>query len=524
MPVRDAGVVVVGAGHNGLICAAYLARAGVDTVLLEARDDVGGCAATVSDLGARFNICNCDHSLVRAMPFMEDLDLAAHGLRYLEADPSYVYLGFDSAPPWLFFTDSHATIESIARHRPAQARAYERYLQQARPVAEMLLELTSAQASTPKMLQAMLARRGKGAARLARWSRASALDVLRSFFDDDALVMPAMSTGPTVWGVPPDAKGTGLAASLYALRHLVKTGRPVGGSGALTDAVASSFAAAGGRLRCGTAATGFIWDEKGDAVRGIRLADGAEITADAVVVASDSRPVALDWMGAVRGRSARRFVTRARRETPPEGYESKIDAVVTRTPLYTALEKAGLHDLFEGRDPNESTFVVSPSVAELAEAHRLRALGQVAPQPTFISNVPSVLDPAMCSGDGHHVLSLEVLFTPYSLQGGWQDSTEPARWLNVWSSLLQPGYLDAVDRHRSMTPDRYEREFYMQRGYSPAYAASPVATMMGRRRELSRHRGPVRRLFLSGAGTFPGAGIWGAAGRNTAHAVMESLP
>ena len=142
----------MGAGHNGLVCAAYLARAGVDTLLVEARAEVGGCASTVSDLDARFNICSCDHTLVRVMPFMEDLDLAAHGLRYLEADPTTVYLGYDSSPPWLFFHDRERTIESIGRNRPSQAHAYRRYLADARPVAELTLEMSTAPASTPGML------------------------------------------------------------------------------------------------------------------------------------------------------------------------------------------------------------------------------------------------------------------------------------------------------------------------------------------------------------------------------------
>ena len=78
--MNDAEVIVVGGGHNGLICAAYLARAGVQTVLLEARDSVGGCASTVNDLGARFNICACDHSLIRALPLIDELDLVHYGL------------------------------------------------------------------------------------------------------------------------------------------------------------------------------------------------------------------------------------------------------------------------------------------------------------------------------------------------------------------------------------------------------------------------------------------------------------
>ena len=519
--MSDTDVVVVGGGHNGLICAAYLARAGVATMLVEARDEVGGCASTVSDLDARFNICSCDHTLVRAMPFMEDLDLAAHGLRYLEADPATVYMSYDGSPPWLFFNDSERTIESIGRHRPSEAAAYRRYLDDARPVAELSLEMSTGPASTPRMLARLLARRGRGGVRLLQWSRASALDVMRSYFDDEAVVMPAMSNGPTIWGAPPDAPGTGMAGMLFAMRHMVKTGRPVGGSGALTDALAASFIAAGGRLSCGTPVVGLLGDGRGG--RGVRLVDGTEVVAGAVVATCDPAPVATHWLAEPHRARARRFVGRARSQAPGDGYQSKIDAVITDIPRYPALEGSALLDLFEDRDPAQSNFVISPSAEDLAEAHRLRPLGRVAERPTMMANAPSVLDPSMRSRDGHHVLSLEALFTPYNLEGGWEGSAEPARWLKLWSSLLQPGFLDSIDRYRTMTPDRYERELFLARGYTPSYAGSPLASLFGRRPELSRYRAPVPGLFLSGAGTYPGAGIWGASGRNTATAVLRTL-
>ncbi len=86
----DYGAIVIGAGHNGLICAAYLARAGIPTLLLEAREEVGGCASTVDALGARVNICNCDHVVFRTTPVLDELGLAEHGLRYLDVEPAQV--------------------------------------------------------------------------------------------------------------------------------------------------------------------------------------------------------------------------------------------------------------------------------------------------------------------------------------------------------------------------------------------------------------------------------------------------
>ena len=515
--MSDADVIVVGGGHNGLVCAAYLARAGLDTLLVEARDSVGGCASTVSDLGARFNICNCDHTLVRAMPLMEELALADHGLSYLEAHPSFVGLSWHGADPWMIFPDSDRTIDSIAYTRPAEADGYRRYLKDALPVARLIVEMAKSQTTTPRMIGTVFENRARGLATLQRWSRASVCEIFSRYFSDEALFMPAISTGPTVWGVSPESPGTGLAAALYALKHVVPTGRPEGGSGALTDALRRSFEAAGGQARCGLAVAGVI--STGRVVTGVRLVDETELFAPRVVTACDPRLVGAEWVDADTRRTAR-FVSRSRNEGVTEGYESKVDAVITDVPRYTALDD--VLDQFDGHDPNDSTYVISPSLTELAEAHRLREQGRVSPHPTILTNVPSVLDPSMITDDGHHVLSLEALFTPYSLRGGWERSDEPQRWLDVWSDLVQPGFSDSVIRYRAMTPDRYEREFHLPKGHPPAYSGSPLASLLGRRREVSRYRTPVKGLFVSGAGTYPGGGIWGASGRNAAAAVLRA--
>lgn len=516
---HDAEVLVVGGGHNGLICAAYLARAGMDTLLVEARETVGGCASTVDALGARFNICNCDHTFIRAMPLLDELHLADHGLRYLEGESSYLHLFHDQAAPWPFFSDQEKTLAGLAVSYPDEVGNYRRYLAEAMPVAELVLDMTRSRTTLPAMAKTALGRKAKGVATLLKWSRMSALDVLQSYFDDWHVVLPAISTGPTVWGVPPQTPGTGMAALGYATRHLIRTGRPEGGSGALTDAVAQSYAEAGGRTQTSAIVSRLL--AEGDEVRGVELRSGERLTAPVVVTACDPSQVLLEWIGEVPTR-ARKTMKRYRDEPLHEGYESKIDAILDDRSELVGMD--ALSERFPTTDWLEPTAVVSPSLDELAQAHKLRSQGMVAESPTILMNIPSVLDPTMRPGGpdtARHILSLEMLFTPYSFPGGWPNSAEPRRWFDVANRFWEPHLKPADDEWRAMTPDIYESDFHMPRGHAPSYVASPLSTLLGKAPEVSRYRSPIKGLYLSGAGTWPGAGIFGAPGRNAAQAVLD---
>lgn len=512
-----ADVVVVGAGHNGLICAAYLARADIDTLLLEARPDVGGCASTVTDLDARFNICNCDHSMVRGMPIADELDLASYGLRYLEPAVSGINRFHDGSDPWVFLHDVDAHLEVLSQTHPHAIAGYRRYLADAIPVAELALSIARTRPSLGAMTGTVLRRKAAGATRLLRWARTSQAEVMARYFDDWHLVMPAVTSGPTVWGAPHTAPGTGTAAALYATRHLIKSGRPVGGSGALTDSIRASFEAAGGNTRCDSRVDRLL--VRDGAVVGVRLDDGTEISAGRVVAACDPQRVFVDWLDAVPPR-AQKLVDDWRSRPTHDGYESKIDVVLDGLPTWRGSDQ--LAALVGGADLLAPTTLVNPSPDQIDEAHRLRAQGRVHAQPSMMVNVPSVLDPDMQPHAGQHVLSLEVLFTPYALEGGWPGSSEPARWLEVLDGFMEPGTL-RIDRWRAMTPDRYEAEFSMHRGHTPSFAAPPLVAFLGRQRETTRYRTPIDGLYLSGAGTFPGAGVFGASGRNAADAVAHDV-
>jgi phytoene dehydrogenase-like protein len=515
---RTAQAIVIGAGHNGLICSAYLARSGHDVLLLEARSEVGGLASTVSDLGARFNICNCDHNMIRANPLLEELDLASHGLSYLEPEPSFINMFWSGDSPWLSYFDIDRMLAGLAESRPTQVDGYRRYLRDALPVAELLVEIASVRPTSRSLIAAVLRKRANGAATLLKWSRSSAVDVLRTYFTDDTMVMPALAVGPTVWGAPPDARGTGLAAAGYAMRHTVHTGRPVGGSGALTDAVRDCFTSSGGTVRCNTRVDSLLVES--GAVIGVVLDDGSQLLADLVIAACDPRVVLGEWVTG-EGKRARQTTARWRNEPVRDGYESKVDAVVDALPRYLALD--GLEQQLHGAHALQPTTVIAPNYDDLMEAHRLLPEGRVAENPTLLVNFPSVLDPAMLTDRGHHIMSLESLFTPYAVKGGWPGSGEPLRWMEKWAELVQPGYLDHVIDWRAMTPDKYEAEFEMHRGHTPSYAESPLTALFGRKRELTRYDSPIPGLMLTGAGTYPGAGVWGASGRNASAVASRRL-
>lgn len=498
-------MIVAGAGHNGLTCAAYLARAGMSVLVLEARSEVGGCASTVDALGARVNVCNCDHVMVRASGIVEELELERHGLRYLGVDPAQISLVAGEAP-WSLFHDVEDTLASLSRTQPREVEGYRRYVEEAIPVARLILALARSPA-TPGYAARTLARmRGRGATTLLAWSRRSTADVLRSYFRSDALIAPAATTGPAVWGLPPSAPGTGLGALGYAFRHVIEVGRPRGGSGALTAALAGAVRAAGGEIRTGAEVAEVLLTA--DRVRGVMLTTGETVAADTVVAACDPRPVLLCWLREPPPRAAR-MLARWRRRSQPAGYESKLDAVVATPPRLRGVDASLV-----------GTGVLSSDVAGLDAAHAAMSAGGVAPRPPMLLGIPSILDESLRTAQGEHVLSLEVLFTPYAIRAGWGASSEPERWLELLAEACEPGFLEGMRRFRTVTPVGYETDFHLPRGHAAAFPRSPLAALAAPDRELTRYQTPVPGLFLTGAATFPGAGIWGASGRNAARVVL----
>jgi phytoene dehydrogenase-like protein len=257
-------------------------------------------------------------------------------------------------------------------------------------------------------------------------------------------------------------------------------------------------------------------------VRGVAFTDGTEVTAPIVVSACNPHETFLAWLRNPPA-SAQPLIDRWRAIPHDQGYESKIDAIVSAPPRLRALESLEALGLVD--QPLNATTIISPSLAEIHRGFGLMASGQVLPNPGMFLNMPSMVDPSMAP-PGKHVFSLETLYTPYSLRGGWPESPEPRRWLERFASLTGPnltgpGFLDTIDDWRAMTPDRYEREFHLPAGHATSFSGGPLAALRNANPELTRYQTPIEGLYLTGAATFPGAGVWGASGRNAALTVLK---
>jgi phytoene dehydrogenase-like protein len=215
------------------------------------------------------------------------------------------------------------------------------------------------------------------------------------------------------------------------------------------------------------------------------------------------------WLKNPPARAAN-LVRRWEQSQPGEGYESKIDAVVTSVP------RLADHDVVA------STIVISPSVAEMHRGAQLMQEGRTMPRMALLANSPTVADPSLAP-DGRHVFSLEALFTPYSFTDGWRSRAEPERWLRQWAQVANDDFMDSIIDWRVVTPEEYETRFHLPRGHATSFAGGPLSAFLGTDPELTRYHTPIKGLYLTGAATFPGAGVWGASGRNAARAIIREM-
>ncbi len=514
--------IVIGAGHNGLACAWHLARAGRKVLVLEAASDVGGAAVTRA-FAPGFRVSACAH-LLRSFPaaLIEEMALAKHGLRFATtAMPTHALR--EGAPALRVQARS---ISDAGDGSAADAAAYAGFRQRMDRYATVLGSLM--QTTPPRLtlnegadrlsmlkLGWQLRRLGReGMRELLRIGGMNAFDLFDDHFESAAL--KGALAFDAVLGAEhgPRAPGTVLTwlqrLAGEANAGAVGLAQPVGGVGALAQAMAAAARAAGAEIRTGARVAQVIVE--GDKACGVQLAGGESLRADSVISNADPRTTLFGLLGT--GHLDTGLVRKIRHHRA-SGRVAKLHLALDALPAFTGLDAQALG----GR------LLVSPSMDYLERAFNPCKYNQIPAEPALEITLPTLNDPGLAP-PGRHVMSVIVQFVPYDL-GPDPAAANAARATllhNVLAVLERhaPGLRSHVEASELLTPVDLEHAFGMTGGHWHHGALSFDQFFFNRPVPgLQRYRAPVQGLYLCGAGSHPGGDLMGIAGRNAARQVLD---
>lgn len=517
--VRKFDCIVVGGGHNGLVCATYLARGGRSVVVLEAADRVGGAAVT-REFAPDFRVSACAH-LLHLMPesLVRELRLDSHGLRLAADRMPTSALSVDGAPLRI---DSENTA-ALYQCSPRDATAFPGYaalLQRLARALQPIFETAPPRLGTDSWQDRFaLARLGLRLRRLGRRDMRELLriggmcvqDLLDEHFETPLLkgalgfdAVLGSNFGPrspgSVFTLLYRMAATGAAGGSLAL--------PEGGLGALSAALAKAAIAAGVVIRT-EAPVGRILVQE-DRAAGVILQSGEPVLAASVISSADPKTTFLRLLGSeYLDTGFVRRVTHLR----ARGLAAKLHLALDRLPQFSGLDTNGLR----GR------LLLAPSLEYVERAFNHAKYGEFSAAPILEITVPSVADSTLAPA-GKHVLSAVVQYVPYQLAAGsWEQEKE--RLTNLVIGILEshaPGLRESVCGAELLTPADIEKEFRISGGHwHHAELALDQFLMVRPVPGAAQYRTPLEGLFLCGAGSHPGGGVMGLAGRNAARQVMS---
>ena len=521
--MRSYDSIIIGGGHNGLVCAAYLARAGRKVLVLERRERVGGAAMTEEVFpGFRFSVFSYVVSLLRP-EIIRDLELPKHGLHILPLESTITPLeNGDYLGQW---NDHDQNRRELARHSLRDAEAYDEFGLMLHQMARAIKPLLGMAPPDPTSLSfanlsgmAELARhfRGLGEKRfptLHKLLTMSSADFLDEWFENEALKATKSASGIIGTMLGPRSPGTAYVLLHHYMGELDGVfrawGFAKGGNGSVSAAIAAAAQAAGAEIRC-NAPVANVLVSRGRA-KGVVLEGGEEIRAKIVVSGADPRRTFMQLVGERHlpdefVESIQRFRFR--------GSSAKVNLALGELPDFTCLP---------GRGPHlRGAFSISPSVAYLERAYDDAKYGEISRRPYLDIVIPSMLDPAMAP-PGKHVMSIFVQYAPYHVNGGWTDARREALGDAVVDTLAQyaPNLKGAILHRQVVTPADIERVVGLTEGnifqgelsLQQMFFLRPVPAW-------AKYRTPLAGLYQCGAGTHPGGGVMGASGRNAARAIL----
>jgi phytoene dehydrogenase-like protein len=540
MPDQDYDAIVIGGGHNGLVAAAYLARAGRRALVLERRHVLGGAAVTEEIVpGFRFSVASYVVSLLRP-EIIRELDLARHGLEILPLDGTFTPLPAGAAaragiegPDYLWRVNHHGrTIRELRRWSKRDAEAYEEY---GRLMVEMARFIKPVLGLVPPNVGPLDPRGWLGVAAIARQfaklpelqqagfvqlMTMSAGDFLDQWFETDALKATMSASG--IIGTFQGIRSPGTA---YVLLHhymgeidgaFRAWGLPRGGTGAISNAIASAAREAGADIRT-EASVARIMVRDGRAT-GVVLDSGEELQAPHLISTVDARRTFLGLLE--KGSLEPAFEADVGR-IRYRGSSGKVNLALDALPSFTALPGAGEH--------LRGAISISPSMEHMERAYDDAKAGRFSRRPYMDIVIPTLLDPSMAP-PGKHVMSCFVQYAPYELapelggHAGW-DQQRDAFGDNVIDTIAEfaPNIRDIVVGRQMLTPLDIERDFGLSEGN--IFQAELSLEQLFFNRPVpgwARFRTPIDGLWLGGSAAHPGGGIMGAPGRLVAQEVLRS--
>lgn len=518
MPVDSYDAIVIGGGHNGLVCASYLAKAGRKALVLERRSLVGGAAVT-EELCPGFKFSTlADGSGCLFPHIIRDLDLHKHGLQILPADPVLVSLQ-PGGNPLTIWRDLKQTTQEIARFSKADAARYPDFVETVSKFASVVAGLmTMTPPDVPDVgrgdLMELLKLAGparklgkKDLNTLFRVLPMPAADMLDEWFESDALKAALAADGITGLSLGPKQAGTAYVwLTKMAGGHVgcfPDAGVVRGGMGALTQAIAHAAKSFGVEIRTGAEVARVVVSE--GRATGVALASGEEIPASVIISNADPRTTFCKLLD-------------------PLDVDSVFLREVSNIKYRGAAARVHLAlDALPDFGVDAAHIRVAPGINYLERAADAAKYGRFSEQPYLEMTIPSLLDPGLAPA-GKHVMSVYMQYAPYCLRNGsWGEMGE--RLGNVVIETLTqfaPNLKSLILQSLILTPLDLETTYGLPEGsYSHGEMTLDQFLYMRPVPGYAQYRSPIRHLYLCGAGTHPGGGVTGVNGSNAAREVLR---
>ncbi len=519
-------VIVIGGGHNGLVNAAYLARAGLNTVVLERRGVIGGAALT-EELIPGFHFTTFSYALSLLRPdIVHDLELVKHGMMVIPMPTTFNPM--ENGDYLLLGPDAGENYHEIARHSKHDAEAYHDYNTIMDRVCQAVKPLLDE--VPPNVVSddpAELARMAKLAGHLrsldpavlhmlVRLISGSAADILDEYFESD--VVKGMLASSSIIGskVGPRSQGSGLVLLFHKLGEIDgvfgEWGFHKGGNGGFTQAVGRAAQAFGAEIRLEASVSEVIVKD-GEAA-GVALDSGEELYASTVVSALDPRRTFTQF---VDPRDLPTDLVTAVDNLKFQGTSAKVNFALDAPPNYPALD--GRTDIYRG-------FInIGPSMDYLERAFDDAKYGHFSTRPFIDACVQTMLDPDMAP-PGKHIMSCFIQYAPYELADSDWDTERDNLGDTVQDTIESffPGFGDLVIHREVVTPLDIERTVGLTEGN--IFAAEFLTPQMFLFRPApgwNQYRTPINGYYQCGSGTHPGGCVMGAPGRLAARQILGDL-